>query len=95
MTRHDDAAGAAPHVSAEWMEWSGDTALAILKRLQERRWAGWDPYDALNATRFRRVLHGSSIARRCAAQAVNEHLNCFGYPAQINLTPAVLLHANK
>ncbi len=70
MTRHDDAAGAAPHVSPDLMEWSGDTALAILKRLQERRWAGWDPYDALNATRFRRVLHGSSIARRCAAQAV-------------------------
>ena len=55
---------------APWAEWSGLTALTIFERLQEQGFAGRDPYDALNATRFRSAVDHSTVSRRLAVQVV-------------------------
>ena len=59
-----------PSLPAPWPEWSGLTALAILMRLREQGFAGRDPYDALNATRFRWAVDRNTATRRLTVQAV-------------------------
>lgn len=61
---------AQPCLPASWTEWSGLSALAILKRLQEQGLARWHPYDAPHATRFRRAVEPNTATRRLTVQAV-------------------------
>jgi|WetSurMetagenome_2_1015567.scaffolds.fasta_scaffold45978_2 polysaccharide biosynthesis protein VpsJ len=51
-------------------EWALGAALAIWSRLAARAFAGWDPYDALNATRLPGSIKNARLFRRALTQAV-------------------------
>lgn len=50
--------------------WAHATALAIWDRLAARDYAGWDPYDALNARFLPSAVKNARISRRALTQAV-------------------------
>lgn len=51
-------------------EWTKRAAMRVWTRLESRGFAGWDPYDAMNARRMPSRVAGSRLARRIATQAV-------------------------
>ena len=51
-------------------EWARGAALAIWQHLASKDFAGWDPYDALNATRIPGSIKNSRYVRRVLTQAV-------------------------